>query len=62
MAVDFCPLKGQPGLTSAMGENPGDESLDFASQWTHVVWGAPMLSLHKAGLLVSGTKVGDRGT
>jgi hypothetical protein len=35
VAVDFCPLKGQPGLTSAMGKNPGDESLDFASRWTH---------------------------
>lgn len=62
MAADFCPLRGQPGLTSATGENPGDESLYFASQWIHVVWGAPTLSLDKAGLpLASGTRVGARG-
>lgn len=61
MAVDFCPLKGHPGLTRAMGENLRNESLDFASQWIHAVWCAPTLPLDKAGLLASGTRVGDRG-
>lgn len=59
MAVDFCPLRGQPGITSATGENPRDESLDFDSWWIHVVRGVPTLSLDKAGLpLASGTRVG----
>lgn len=62
MAVDFCPLRGQPGITSATGENPGDESLDFDSWWIHVVWDAPPLSLDKAGLPpASGTRVRGRG-
>lgn len=56
MAVDFCPLKDQPGSTSAMGENPGDESLESASQWSYAMWGALNLPLNKADLpLGSGT-------
>lgn len=56
MAADFCPLKDQPGSSSAVGENPEGESLDSASQWSSLLWGALILPLGKADRpLASGT-------